>query len=144
MTETIFNKVSRSFTEAFDLLESDYQGSSLTDVFVVIDKSSGELFIYDDEEHLLSQTIIDEWVGTEDDIEPAMQIRSVIQKFDDNNYFDNLDIYKPFSISITDDNFVVQDELLVIEDESLIRLENDFMEKMDKEFDEFLDKLLKD
>jgi hypothetical protein len=137
-------EISKALDEAVNVLKEDYKGSSLTDIFLVVDKESAELSIYDDEENLLSQRIIDAWMGENNDTLIARQLRTVVEQFDKENRFDGLDMYKPFSISLADDNFVVLEELLLIEDDSVIRIENDFLDKIDKEFDDFLDKLLKE
>lgn len=144
MAIKVYNEIANVLTEAIESLKEDYAGSSLTDIFLIIDKDSGELSIYDDEQNLLSQVIIESWAELDDDSEIEKVLGNVVTKFDDENKFDSLDLYKPFSISITDENFVVQKELLVIEDDSIIRLENDFMDRIDKEFDDFLDRLLKE
>lgn len=135
-------EIANALAEAIDNLKNDYAGSSLTDIYLVVDKDSGELSIYDDEENLLSQVLIEAWAELDDDAEIENALSEVVTKFDNEDRFGTLDLYKPFSISLADENFVVQKELLVIEDDSIVRLENDFMERIDKEFDDFLNKLL--
>lgn len=142
MATKTYDKIAEALSEAINSLKEDYAGSSLTDIFLVVDKDSGELSVYDDEENLLSQVIIDAWVELEDDSEIEDTLSKIVTKLDDEHSFDSLDVYKPFSISIADENFVVQKELLVIEDDSIVRIENDFMDRIDKEFDDFLSKLL--
>jgi len=142
-TERVIIEISKAFNKAIDYLTESYQGSSLTDIFFVIDRESAELSIYDDEENLLSQRIIDAWIDA-DEKQIFSQLKEVVEIFNKENKFDRLDIYKPFSISISDENFIVLEELLTIEDDSIIKLDNNFLDRMDKEFDEFLDKLLKE
>jgi len=132
--------------EAIRSLVDEYKGSSLTDIFVVVDEESAELSVYDDEENNVAKGIIQSWMecSEDSDIDYGTQIRAVIEEMDDENLFASLDVYTPFSINLADEDFIVKEELLSIEDDSIIRLENDFMDRMDKEFDEFLDRLLKD
>lgn len=140
-------EVRNVFLKTIESLSNEYQGSSLTDIFILIDEESGELSVYDDEENLIVKEIIKEWeiAASEDkDVNYIRTLRAVIEKMDDEDLFSVLDIYTPFSISLADENFIVQEELLTIEDDSVIRLESDFMKRMDKEFDEFLEKLLKE
>lgn len=143
-TERVFIEISKALTEAIGNLEKDYQGSSLTDIFLVVDRESAELSVYDDEENLLAQRIIDAWIDISDKKRIVSQLRKSVEALNKEKKFDGLDLYKPFSISITDEDFIVQEELLVIEDDSVIKLDNNFLERIDKEFDEFLDKLLKE
>lgn len=140
----VYKEISKALTEAINSLNEGYAGSSLTDMFLVVDKDSGTLSVFDDEENLLSQIIIETWASEDNDQLIAHQLREVVEQFDMDNKFDTLDIFKPFSINIADENLVVQEELLVIEDDSVIRIENDFLSRIDKEFDDFLDKLLKE
>ena len=51
-----------TFVEAIDTLSKDYQGSSLTDVFITVDKESGEVAFYDDEENKVAEIVIFDWV----------------------------------------------------------------------------------
>lgn len=140
----VYKEISKVLTEAINGLNEGYTGSSLTDIFLVVDKDSGSLSVFDDEENLLSQVIVEAWISEDDDQLIARQLREVVEQFDMDNKFDSLDVFKPFSINIADENLVVLEELLVIEDDSIIRIENDFLSRIDKEFDDFLDKLLKE
>lgn len=142
MATRVYNEIASALTEAINSLKEDYAGSSLTDIYMVVDKDSGELSVYDDEQNLLSQIIIESWIEQEDDSRIVKALGEVVRQFNEDGRFDSLDTYKPFSVSFADENFIVQEELLVIEDDSIIRIENDFMERIDKEFDDFLNKLL--
>lgn len=142
--ERVHIEVSKAFDQAISSLIEDYKGSSLTDIFFIVDKDSAELSIYDDEENLLAQRIIDAWMNIEDSSKIPHQLREVVLEFDQAGKLENLDVYKPFSVNLADENFTVLEELLLIEDDSIIRIENNFMDRMDKEFDTFLDNLLRD
>lgn len=145
-TDKAYKEVSAVLSEAIENLRDGYKGSSLTDIYLIVDQDAGELSIYDDEENLLSQKNIESWLSDDDNSDDIItrQLREVVVKFDMDNKFDMLDVFKPFSVNLADENFIVQEELLLIEDDSIIRIESDFMERIDKEFDEFLDKLLKE
>lgn len=134
------------FQDAISSLSEDYKGSSLTDLFVIIDEGCGEISIFDDEENIVAKGIITEWEHYDGENNPdyVNQLKSVITKMSKDGCFDKLDLYTPFSINLADEDFIVLEELLLIEDDSIIHLENDFLKRMDKEFDEFLDKLLKE
>ncbi|NDW09746.1 hypothetical protein [Dysgonomonas sp. 520] len=134
--------------KAVDNLTTDYAGSSLTDVFIVIDRESGELSVFDDEENCVAKDVVYKWVENPDvdsDITSsvyARDLREAVAEMDDEGKFETLNVYTPFSINLADEDFSVLEELLLVEDDSLVRIDNKFMERMDKEFDEFLDKLL--
>ncbi|WP_221411537.1 hypothetical protein [Dysgonomonas sp. 216] len=138
------SKIKDVLSDAINSLINNYQGSSLTDIFLIVDEECGELSVFDDEQNLLSKSIIEEWEQFDDEhpINYSKALREVVVEMDDNGYFNSLEVYTPFSINFSDEDFIVLDELLTIEDDSIIRIESDFMKRMDKEFDEFLDQLL--
>lgn len=134
-----------TFVEAIDTLSKDYQGSSLTDVFITVDKESGEVAFYDDEENKVAEIVIFDWVDKVEELSDDKVIsilREVTEELDKEEMFSSLDLYKPFSVNYADDNLEVIEELLLINEDSTIKLDNDLMEKFDREFDDFLNKLL--
>lgn len=134
-----------TFVEAIDILSKDYQGSSLTDVFITVDKESGEVVFYDDEENKVAEIVIFDWVDKVEELSDDKVIsilREVTEDLDKEEMFSSLDLYKPFSVNYADDNLEVIEELLLINEDSTIKLDNDLMEKFDREFDDFLNKLL--
>lgn len=153
VNKDIFLQIKGSFVEAIHSLSKEYKGSSLTDIFIVVDKESGEVAFFDDEENNVAKTVIDGWIdltGEDDesdrdgDGEIITLLRSVTEEMDSEGLFSSLDLFKPFSVNYADDTFAVIEELLLIDDDSTIKLDNDFMEKFDREFDEFLERLLKE
>lgn len=126
-------------------LSNNYNGSSLTDIFILIDDACGELSVYDDEENSVAKGIIADWENNAGkDIDYVGQLRAVVNKMNDDGCFQSLELYTPFSINLADEEFVVTEELLLITDDSVVHLEDDFMKRMDQEFDDFLNKLMKD
>ena len=137
--------IKSTFVEAIDTLSKDYQGSSLTDVFITVDKESGEVAFYDDEENKVAEIVIFDWVDKVEELSDDKVIsilREVTEELDKEEMFSSLDLYKPFSVNYADDNLEVIEELLLINEDSTIKLDNDLMEKFDREFDDFLNKLL--
>ena len=134
-----------TFVEAIDILSKDCQGSALTDVFITVDKESGEVAFYDDEENKVAEIVIFDWVDKVEELSDDKVIsilREVTEDLDKEEMFSSLDLYKPFSVNYADDNLEVIEELLLINEDSTIKLDNDLMEKFDREFDDFLNKLL--
>lgn len=141
--------IRRTFIEAIDNLDKNYAGSSLTDIFITVDKELGELVIFDDEENRVAEIVIFDWVEKGErlnDKEIISELKSVVTELNKENAFALLDVYKPFSVNYADDNFDVIEEILLLNDDSTVELDmdNNLMEKFDREFDEFLKRLLKD
>ena len=139
--------IKATFQQAINTLATDYKGSSLTDIFIVVDKESGEVAFYDDEENKVGEIVVFDWVNKVDNLdddEVISILRDVTTELDGDDMFSSLDLFKPFSVNYSDDSFSVIEELLLINDDSIVKIDNDLMEKFDREFDEFLDKLLKE
>ncbi|GEM_PF-1189002 len=136
-----------TFKEAIDNLAKDYKGSSLTDIFITVDTESGEVAFYDDEENKIAEIVIFDWVNKVAELNDetiASVLRKVTEELDEEDIFSSLDLFKPFSVNYADDSFVVKEELLLISEDSIVKIDNDLMEKFDREFDQFLEKLLKE
>jgi hypothetical protein len=136
-----------TFKQAINNLAKDYKGSSLTDVFITVDKESGEVAFYDNEENKVAEIVVFNWVDKVEELkdeEVATVLREITEQLDDEDAFSVLDLYKPLSVSYTDENFIVIEELLLISEDPAIKTDNELMDKLDREFDDFLDKLLKE
>jgi hypothetical protein len=139
--------IKNTFIKAIDSLSKDYKGSSLTDIFITVDKESGEVSFYDDEENKVAEIVVFDWVGKTEELgdeQVTSVLREVTMQLEAEETFSSLDLYKPFSVNYSDDGFEVIEELLLISDDSAIKSGNDLMDKFDREFDDFLDKLLKE
>lgn len=138
--------IKETFKDAISVLEKEYSGSSLTDIFITIDRESGEIAFFDDEENKIASEIIENWVDVDEmnDNDLSSQLRNITEELDDENAFSGLDIFTPFSVNYADENLSVIEELLTINDDSVITLNNDMLSQFGKEFDEFIDKILKE
>lgn len=113
-----------TFTSAIGKLTADDSNSYHSDLYVQADPESGELQIYDEEERLLDKTIVFDWVDCPCDEDKfnkqvANTLKSVLTLLVAKNIFDSPHITKPFSVSLTDEDFVVIEELLFLDDEVL-------------------------
>ena len=141
--------LTKTFLDAISNLNENYTSSSLTDIFITVDKELGELVFFDDEENRIAEIVIFDWVekGTAlSDNKIIGELRTIANELNDAGEFSKLDVYKPFSVNYSDDSFDVIEELIVLNDESMVELDmdNSLMEKFDREFDEFLERLMKD
>lgn len=137
-----------TFTTAVKKLTSNESGNFYSDLYVQADPESGELQVYDEEEKLLEKTIIFDWVDCpcEADIfnkQVATTLKSVLTLLVAKNIFEHSSLMKPFSVSLTDEDFVVIEELLFMDDETL-RLDDPLLKDLDADLDDFLENLLSD
>ena len=140
--------IEAAFQTAIDRLAADTAGNLLSDLYVQVDQETGELQIYEEEEHLIEKTIIYDWVNSQEAEEQFVKrvvgiLKNVLATFATKNSFDAPRFLKPFSVSLTDEDFVVIEELMFLDDD-LLRLDDPLLQNLDKDLDDFLAKLLPD
>ena len=126
--------IENAFTSAVEKLAKDESGNFISDLYVQADAESGELQIYDDEEHLIEKIVIFDWVNSNE---------AVLTILSTKNIFDVPRFMKPLSVSLTDEDFVVIEELLFIDDD-MLRLDDPLLKDLDADLDDFLANLLAD
>lgn len=140
--------IENAFTSAITKLTKDESGNMTSDLYVQADAESGELQIYDDEEKLIDKVVIFEWVNNNEEEEifnkrVAASVKAVLTILSTKKVFDAPRFMKPLSISLTDEDFVVIEELLFIDDD-MLRLDDPLLKDLDADLDDFLANLLAD
>ena len=133
--------IENAFTSAVEKLAKDESGNFISDLYVQADAESGELQIYDDEEHLIEKIVIFDWVNSNE--EENASVKAVLTILSTKNIFDVPRFMKPLSVSLTDEDFVVIEELLFIDDD-MLRLDDPLLKDLDADLDDFLANLLAD
>ena len=116
----------------------------LTDIHIRITQESGELMAFDDDDNEITRTIIEQWIDNKDD-DFYEQIPSIIRRCiqKQKELVDNMAILKPYSFVLEDDDKEPLGELYVVDDDTVI-IDSELMEGLDKDLDDFFDKLLKE
>lgn len=140
--------IEHAFTEALEKLAKDEHGELVSDFYVQVDAETGELQIYDDTEKLINKEVIYDWVNSPEEEEEfnkkvAATIKAVLTVLSTKKAFDLPRLVKPFSISLTDEDFVQIEELLFIDDDMLL-LDDPLLKDLDADLDKFLADLLAD
>lgn len=140
--------IESTFNLAIKKLVAKDTGNSYSDLYVQVDAESGELQIYDESESLVEKTIIFDWVNAKNDNKQFIQqvtatLKAVLAVLVTKNVFENSCFLKPFSVSLTNDDFSVIEELLFLDDENLL-LDDPLLKDLDADLDDFLTKLLSD
>ena len=140
--------IENTFKSAIDKLTKVESGNFLNDFYVQADPESGELQIYDDEEHLIEKVVIFDWVNNQEEENVfnkrvAASVKAVLTILASKKAFEAQRFMKPFSVSLTDEDFVVLEELLFIDDD-MLRLDDPLLKDLDSDLNEFLTQLLGD
>ncbi|MDR0995725.1 MAG: hypothetical protein LBL81_05475 [Tannerella sp.] len=128
------------------LTENNEEANVTSDLYVQADAESGELQIFDEAYSLLEKVVVFDWVGSEEasfDKKVVAALKPVLSALAAKNAFEHPCFLKPFSVSLADEDFAVIEELLFLDDDTL-RMDDPLLKNLDKDLDEFLDKLLSD
>lgn len=147
-TSKVQSLIENFITSAIEKLNKDESGNLISDLYVQADAESGELQIYDDSERLIDKVVIFDWVNSKDkenefNKRVAATVKAVLTILSTKNAFESPRFSKPFSISLTDEDFVIIEELLFIDDD-MLRLDDPLLKDLDAELDDFLKNLLAD
>lgn len=134
----------RKVSQKFPTPESEDETSVLTDIHVRVTQESGELLAFDDDDNEITRCVVEQWIDNKDENfydEVAKALRDLLRK--NANIVDHLDILKPYSFVLEDDDKENLGELYLADDDTVI-VGGDLMEGLDHDLDDFLDDLLKD
>ncbi len=140
--------IENTFMSAIEKLGKDESGNFISDLYVQADPESGELQIYDEAEHLVEKVVIFDWVNSSEEESAfykrvAASVKAVLSILSAKHVFDASPFVKPLSVSLTDEDFVVIEELLFIDDD-MLRLDDPLLKDLDADLDNFLANLLAD
>ena len=116
----------------------------VTDIHVCANQDTGELLAYDDNENEITRCVIEQWIGDTDDNfydRITLQLRKIFKR--EAEIVDHLGILKPYSFVLETDERMPIAELYLADDDTVI-IDGDLMPGLDKDFDDFLSKLMQE
>ena len=116
----------------------------VTDIHVCANQDTGELLAYDDKENEITRCVIEQWIGNTDDSfydRITLQLRKIFKR--EAEIVDHLGILKPYSFVLESDERMPIAELYLADDDTVI-IDGDLMPGLDKDFDDFLSKLMQE
>lgn len=118
----------------------------VTDIHLQPINSSGELFIFDDNDEELACATIQEWLAYDGDSEDFYKdiersLHNVLNRMKENGSFDILPIIQPYSFVLVDEEKETITDLLLMDDDTLL-INEDLLKGLDQELDSFLKDLL--
>lgn len=132
--------------EATERFANDDAPSKFTDFQIQAKSDHGEFTIYDDDENELSKRIVEEWAdAAEDEIRMSVEscVKKELEEINSDGYLDQLNLIKPYSFVLVDENMETISELLLIDDENII-VSEELLKGLDEELNEFLKHLMKE
>jgi len=142
-TDQTLQQVGRALRKVCDKFPASDEASILTDIHLRVNQETGELVAFDDDDHEITRCIIEQWIDNKDDNffrDVAATLRSVIKK--NATQVESLSILKPYSFVLEDEDKETLEDLYLVDDDVVI-IDEELMAGLDKELDDFFDKLMK-
>lgn len=117
----------------------------ITDIHLFPNMVSGELSVYNDDDELLAQAVVNEWTGSNpEDFQSGCELalKKVLNQLSASGEFASLPIMKPYSFVMVDEEKETLAELLIVDDAETMFLSNELLKGLDEELDAFLRDLL--
>lgn len=130
-----------SITELFGRSES----ATVTDLYFQLDRTTGVITIFDDDDRELSQAAIVEWKDAAQENISSIEknLRTELAQMQKVGLFDKINILKPYSCTLVDENKEAIVDLIYIDDDTLV-LDSELLKGLDEEMNEFLKHLLEE
>lgn len=119
------------------------ENAIVTDLYFQIDKSNGSIIIFDDDDNELAKTVITEWKEQTSMSSLEKSLRTELMQMQKVGLFDKINILKPYSCTLVDENKEAIVDLIYIDNDTLI-LDTELLKGLDKEMDDFLKHLLEE
>lgn len=150
INEPLSQTLDIAFRKALDKLRIRESSAAIVDVYVQPNPETGDITIMDDEDNVLVKFPVPFWedqtqgVEAEEALKACEPIlRAIVETVRQEGVFETLNIIKPFSVLMVDEEMEVLAELLTIDEEQLL-LSDDFFKHMDDELDDFYNQLMAD
>ena len=121
------------------------ENATVTDLYFQLDRTTGVITIFDDDDSELAQATIAEWKddaqGQHASIEKTL--RTELMQMQKVGLFDKINILKPYSCTLVDENKEAIVDLIYIDDDTLV-LDSELLQGLDEEMNEFLKYLLEE
>lgn len=143
-TEQTLQQTERAIRKIAEKFPANEEATLLTDIHIRVSQETGEMLAFDDDDNEINRCVIEQWIDNKDDDfykDVASTLRTILNNRKD--LIEQMSVLKPYSFVLEDDDRETIEELYLVDDDIVI-LNDDLMADLDKDLDDFLDKLLKD
>lgn len=149
-SEPLLHTLEYAIRKSLEKLKTRDSSASIVDLYIQPNPESGDVTIFDDEDNVLTKVPVPEWEELNDSMDTeqvltdcAESLRPLLAAFREEGLFETVNIMKPFSVVMVDEEMEVLAELLTIDDEELM-LDDEFLKQMEDELDVFYKQLMSD
>ncbi len=132
--------------EAIQKVLSIQNEEVITDFHIQTNSDTGEVRICDDNDDILATTNVEGCEEMNNDEFRHLigkSLRQELERLNQEKAFDQLDIFRPFSFVLEDEDKETIEDLLVVDNETIM-LSEELLNGLDQELDDFIGKLMAD
>lgn len=130
--------------EALKKYVKDESNSLITDIHFQLKPNSGDFLVLNDDDLVLSQSIVEEWIGDFGVYEVAeCVIRDALIRLRESGKLSEINLMQPYSFVLIDKDKETVAELLLVDEHDTLFLNDGLLKGLDDELDDFLKNLLK-
>lgn len=144
MTDKTKHQVSRFLSKVADKYPVVEEPVVITDIHIHVSQDTGDVMAFDDDGKEVTRCVVDEWINNPDDsdvfyhnVEDILRTSLTAKEW-------HLGIVMPYSFILENESGEHIAELFVVDDSETVILGSSFMEDMEKDLDDFIDKLMKE
>ncbi|MBR0049338.1 MAG: hypothetical protein IJP74_08485 [Prevotella sp.] len=143
-TEQTIQQITRAIRKIADKFPASTEATLLTDIHIRVTQETGELVAFDDDDNEITRCVVEQWIDNKDD-DFYSSVTTIIRKCIEKNkkMAESLSILKPYSFVLEDDDKETVAELYVVDDDTII-IDPELMTGLDKDLDDFIEKLMKE
>jgi hypothetical protein len=148
--EALYHLLDHAFRNALEQLQVSESQAAIVDLYLMPNTEAGEFTVFDDEDHVLIKVPVELWQEHYEILDNEVELKEcesilgdIVHKAKDEGLFDSINILKPFSVLMVDEEMETIAELLLIDDEQYM-VDDHFLKHMDQELDDFFTKLMSD
>lgn len=143
-TEQTLQQIERAIRKIAEKFPWSEETSQMTDIHIRVTQETGELMAFDDDDNEITRCVVEQWIDNKDD-NFYEQITSVVRRCitKQKKLVDNMGILKPYAFVLENDDKESEGELYLVDDDTVI-IDEELMAGLDKDLDDFFEKLLKE
>lgn len=139
--EQTYQQIERALRKAASKFLPQTDSLPLTDIYLQVKQESGELLVFDDDDHELTRCVVEEWIGNRDEhfyneVQPILITALTRLK----EVTEHVAVLKPYSYVLIGEDHETIADLYLVDDETLL-VSGDLMQGLEEDLEHFWQQL---
>ena len=139
--EQTFQQIERALRKAASKFLPQTDCLPLTDIYLQVKQESGELLVFDDDDHELTRCVVEEWIGNSDEhfydeVQPILITALTRLK----EVTEHVAVLKPYSYVLMGEDHGTIADLDLVDDDTLL-VSGDLMQGLEEDLEHFWQQL---